>query len=477
MQPFQASTRTNGATTLSSAAVAQFQQRLRGSLLHPGDDGYEAGRAIYNGMIEKHPALIARCENVGDVMACVDFARDLDLVVAVRGGGHSGPGLGTCDGGLVIDLSPMNGVRVDPRSRTVQVEGGAVWGDVDHATHAFGLATVSGIVSTTGVGGLTLGGGHGYLSRRYGLTIDNLLEVDVVLADGSFVTANEDTHPDLFWALRGGGGNFGVVTSFTFRLHPVGTVVAGPMFWPIEKLEPTLRWYRTWLPQAPRDVYAFYLVAEVPGEPFPEAIHGRKVCGLMWCGSDPDGSLDAALEEARSVAEPLFEHVGAMSYPALQSMFNHVYPAGDQWYWKGDFVEELTDSAIAEHKRFAEVPTRKSTMHLYPIDGAVHDVDAGETAWRFRDANWSMVIAGVDSDPSNRARISDWARSYWAALHPHTAGASYVNFLMEEDDGDHRVRATYGENYDRLRKVKAAVDPDNLFRINQNIEPLGGNNR
>ena len=455
--------------TVDDTAIADFEARLRGSLLQPSDSRYDQERTLYNAMIDKRPGFIAQCTDVADVMESVKFGREHDLPVAVRGGGHNGAGLALCDDGIVIDLSAMRGVRVDPEARTVQVEGGAVWGDVDHATHAFGLATVSGIISTTGVGGLTLGGGHGYLTRRYGLTVDNLIGADVVLADGRFVHASEDEHPELFWALRGGGGNFGVVSSFEFQLHPVASVVGGPMFWPIEQLEPTLRWYRDWLPQAPTDVYAFYLVAEVPGPPFPEALHGEKVCGLMWCYTGPQDRMEAVMQPARDVAEPLFEHVGAMPYPALQGMFDGLYPPGDQWYWKGDFVRDISDEAIAAHRRFAEVPTPKSTMHLYPIDGAVHEVDEDETAWSYRDATWSMVIAGVDPEPAQGETITNWARDYWSELHPYTAGGAYVNFMM--DEGADRVQATYRDNYDRLTKVKAKYDPENLFRGNQNIPP------
>jgi len=457
-------------TMLDADAVQNLRSQLRRPLLTREDAEFEAARAVYNGMIDKRPALIAQCADVADVMAAVRFARESGVEVAIRSGGHNGPGLGTCEDGLVIDLSQMNGVRVDPVARTARVEGGSTWGDVDHATHAFGLATVSGVLSTTGVGGLTLGGGHGYLTRKYGLTIDNLLSADVVLADGSLVHAGENENDDLFWALRGGGGNFGVVTSFEYRLHPVSTIIGGPMFWPIHQLEETLRWYRRWLPELPEDVYAFYLTAEVPaGEPFPESIQGRKVCGLLWCCTGPEDEARSAMQEARDVAEPLFELTGPMPYPALQSMFDDLYPPGDQWYWKGDFVRELTDEAIAEHLRFAEVPTAQSTMHLYPVDAAVHRMGEDETAWRFRDVTWSMVIAGVDRDPANRDVISRWARDYWRALHPHSAGGAYINFMMEE--GEERIRGTYGANYPRLQAIKAKYDPENLFCVNQNIVP------
>jgi FAD/FMN-containing dehydrogenase len=421
-------------------------------------------------MIDKRPRWIVRCADVADVIAAVQFGREQGIDTAIRGGGHNGPGLALVEDGLVIDLSEMKGIRIDPEARTVRVEPGCLWRDVDHATHAFGLATVSGVISTTGVSGLTLGGGHGYLTRKYGLTIDNLLSADVVLANGEFVRASADENSDLFWALRGGGGNFGVVTSWEFRLHPVDSVVAGPMFWPLEELESTLRWYRDWLPKAPEDVYAFYLVGEVPpSEPFPEAIHGRKICGLVWCYLGPEERVDEFTQPARDAATPLFEHVGLMPYPALQSLFDDFYPPGLQWYWKGDFVREISDEAIAEHRRFAEVPTSLSVMHLYPINGAVHRVPPDDSAWAYRDVNWSMVMAGVDPDPANSDRIRSWARDYWKALHPYSAGAAYVNFMMEE--GSDRVQATYGDNYAHLREIKAKYDPKNFFHVNQNIEP------
>jgi FAD/FMN-containing dehydrogenase len=455
---------------IREAQTDELKSKLRGEVILPNDAEYDEARAIYNGMINKYPAIIVRCRNTGDVMNAVKFAWDNDLLLAIRGGGHNGPGLGTCEGGMMIDLSLMKGIHVDPHKRTALVEPGCTWGDVDHATHAFGLATVSGVISTTGVGGLTLGGGHGYLTRKYGLTIDNLLEADVVLADGRFVKASEDENEDLFWALRGGGGNFGVVTSFKYKLHPVDTVIAGPLFWPLDKLETTLKWYRDWLPNAPEENGSFYLIAEIPSAaPFPEDVQGKKVCGLMWCHTGSLEESEKAIQEARDVAEPLFEHTGPMPYPALQSLFDVFYPKGDQWYWKGDFVDEISEEAIAQHLRYAEVPTPQSCMHLYPINGAVHRVDKSETAWSKRDANWSMVIVGVDPDPRNKEKIAKWARDYWTALHPHSAGDAYINFLMEE--GEERIRGTYGDNYIRLMKIKAKYDPENFFRVNQNIQP------
>lgn len=452
------------------SATATLSETLRGTVVEPGDTGYDEARSIYNAMIDKHPTAIAQCTDVADVIAAVEHGRSGGLDTAVRGGGHNGPGLALVDDGLVIDLSPMKGIHVDPSRRTARVQPGCVWGDVDHATHPFGLGAVSGVISTTGVAGLTLGGGHGYLTRKHGLTIDNLLSADVVLADGRLVRASEEENPDLFWALRGGGGNFGVVTSFEFRLHPVDTVMAGPLFWPLEALEPTLEWYRDWLPHAAEDLYAFYLVAEVPSaEPFPADIQGEKVCGLMWCSTAAEDRTRAEIQAAKDVASPIFEHVDSMPYPVIQSMFDDLYPTGYQWYWKGDFVKEIPDEAIDVHKRFADVPTPLSTMHLYPIDGAAQRVEPDRTAFRYRDATWSRVIAAVDPDPANNERMTRWARDYWEALHPYSAGGAYVNFMM--DEGASRIEATYGANFDRLRDVKAAYDPENFFHVNQNIAP------
>jgi FAD/FMN-containing dehydrogenase len=439
-------------------------------VIQPDHQDYDEVRSLYNGMIDKRPAVIAQCANVADVINAVRFGKEQNLDTAIHGGGHNGPGLALVDDGLVIDVSNMKGIRVDPEAKTVRVEPGCRWGDVDHATHAFGLATVSGVIANTGVSGLTLGGGHGYLTRKYGLTIDNLLSADMVLADGSLVHASNQENPDLFWALRGGGGNFGVVTSFEYRLHPVDQVIGGPMFWPIDKVEPTLKWYRQWLPQAPRDVYAFYMIAKVPPAPIiPEELHERKVCGLMWCYTGPENKSDEIIQPARDVAEPLFEFIGPLPYPAIQSIFDDILSPGLQWYWKGDFISEIPDEAISEHVRFGEVPTTLSTMHLYPVDGAAHDIKTDESAWFHRDANWSMVIAGIDPDPANNEKITQWAKDYWQALHPYSTGGAYVNFMMEE--GEDRIKATYGDNYEKLRKIKAKYDPDNFFHVNQNIKP------
>lgn len=466
---------TDRRATLSPDVIADLAASLRGPLIQPRDPSYDEARAVYNAMIDKHPALIAQCADVADVIAVVNLARQHAVPLAVRGGGHSGAGLGTVDGGIVLDLGLMNGVRVDPIAHTARVEGGATLGDLHHATYPFGLATPSGIISSTGVGGITLGGGLGYLTRKFGLAIDNLLEADVVLADGSFVTASATQHPDLFWALRGGGGNFGVVTSFLFRLHPLEHLSAGPMLWPLDRASDLLRWYREFSPQAPDDVYAFFLVMTVPsGAPFPEELWGQKMCGLMWAITGAEPVTSAALEQARAhLGAPALDWVAPIAHPALQSMFDALYPAGDQWYWKADFFREIPDDAVAAHVQYAaSLPTWKSTMHLYPIDGAAGRVPREDTAWGYRDAKWGMVIVGVSPDPADAPALIAWARSYWAALHQHSAGGAYSNMMMDAtDEGAARVRAAYGENYGRLAQVKRTYDPHNLFQINQNIAP------
>ena len=460
---------TNGGTT--DAAVQELQRGFAGRLLAPQDPDYDDARTVYNAMIDRRPALIAQCADAQDVARTIGFARAHELPLAVRGGGHNGAGLGVCDDGVVADLSLLRAIEVNPEARTVRVGGGCTWGQVDQATHAHGLATPSGFISTTGVGGLTLGGGIGYLTRRYGLTIDNLLEADLVLADGTHARASAEENPDLFWAIRGGGGNFGVATSFQFALHPVSTVLAGPTFWPLEQAGQVMRAYREFLPGAPRELNGFLALLTVPpAPPFPEELHFRKVCGIVWCYiGETEKALDV-LAPMLEVAEPLMHAVGPMPYPGFQSMFDALYPPGLQWYWRADFVRELPDEAIDRHAEFgARLPTVHSTMHLYPIDGAAHDVGQAETAFSYRDANWAQVIVGVDPDPANADSIRQWTVDYWDATHPYSAGGGYVNFLMEE--GQDRVRASYGNNYRRLAEVKAAYDPDNLFHTNQNIAP------
>ena len=451
--------------------LPELSGKISGGVVGPTDAGYDEARGVYNAMIDRRPALVARCATVADVRAALDAGRRSGLPIAVRGGGHNGPGFGTVNAGVVIDLSPMHAVHVDPERRTATVQGGATWGSVDAATHEYGLATPSGIISSTGVGGLTLGGGHGYLSRRHGLTIDNLLEAEVVLADGSVVRAAEDENPDLFWALRGGGGNFGIATSFTFRLHPVRNVIAGPTAWPIAAMGDVLRWYRDFLPAQDDNLNGFFAAMTVPPvDTFPEAFHLHKACAIVWCYLGDPAGADEAFAPVREM-QPAFDGIGEVPYPALQSAFDGLYPKGLQWYWRGDFFRTIPDAAVEAHVRFSEdLPTMHSTMHIYPVDGAVNRVAAQDTAWAYRDSTFSQVIVGVDPDPAKAAELKRWAVAYSDATHPYSAGGAYVNFMMG-DEGEDQLRATYGGNYDRLRQVKAAYDPHNLFRVNHNIPP------
>ena len=456
---------------LDQPTIDSLRASLRGKVTQPGDADYDAARKVYNAMIDRRPGLIARCADVADVMTALRFGREHDLLIAVRGGGHNAGGLGVCDDGLVIDLSAIRYARVDPDARTVRVGGGTTWGEVDHATHGFGMATPAGIISTTGVAGLTLGGGIGHLTRKCGLTIDNLLEADMVLADGTFVTVSPDRHPDLFWAIRGGGGNFGIVTSFLFKLHPVDNVVAGPMLWDLEHTSEVAQWYADFIRTAPDDLSGFLAMLVVPpAPPFPEHLHHKKMCGIVWCYTGPADRFEEHFKPVRRIRPPACELVGAMPQPAMQSMFDGLYPPGLQWYWRADFVNDLSTKAIAEHAKFgAAIPTMHSSMHLYPINGAAHRVGDKDTAWSYRDATWAMVIVGVDPDPANKDRIVNWSRAYWDAVHPYSAGGAYVNFMM--DEGEERVKATYRGNYGRLAAIKKQYDPGNVFRVNQNIKP------
>jgi len=452
-------------------ALTEFRTQFRGLVIEPEDAAYNEARRVYNGMIDRKPKLIVKCTDVADVMAAVRMAKAQGLRVCIRGGGHNAAGLSVCDDGMVIDMSPMSYVRVDPSSRTVLVGAGCKWSEVDHATHAFGLAVPSGVISSTGVAGLTLGGGMGHLTRKYGLTIDNLLSVDMVLADGSFVVASADENPDLFWAVRGGGGNFGIVTSFLFEAHPVDTVCAGPMLWNLEDAADVMKWYREFITQAPEEMNGFFAMMTVPpGPPFPEELHLRKMCGIVWCYQGPLDQANKILEPIRSYRPPAFEFFAPMPYPMLQGLFDAIYPTGLQWYWKADFFKELSDAAIEKHLEHAKLlPTWQSTMHLYPVNGKANRVGESDTAFSYRDVVWSEVIVGVDPDPANRGKITGWAKNYYEALHPFGAGGAYLNFMMEE--GEERIRATFRDNYERLAAIKAKYDPGNFFNVNQNIRP------
>ncbi|HYW77000.1 MAG TPA: FAD-binding oxidoreductase [Gammaproteobacteria bacterium] len=458
---------------LTANDLENLRNGIRGAVIQPHDPSYDEARRVYNAMIDRRPRVIVQCGDVADVMRAVAFARDHDLALAVRGGAHNGAGLGVCDDGLVVDLRNLRGVRVDPVARTVRVEGGCTWGDVDHATHAFGLATPSGFISTTGVGGLTLGGGIGYLTRTYGLTVDNLVSADIVLADGRLVTASADQNPDLFWALRGGGGNFGAVTSFEFRAHPVSTVYGGPMLWPIERADTLMATWRDFILDAPEEVNGWLgLVTVPPAPPFPEEHHLKQMCAVVWCDTAPLGAAERRFETIRrEFGAPAIDFVGPVPFPALQSLFDPLYPPGLQWYWKADFFKDLSNAAIDRHvEHGARLPTLHSTMHLYPINGAAQRVGRTDTAFSYRDANFAQVIVAVAPDPSNNSGMISWARDYWDALHPYSAGGAYINMIM--DEGQEQVKAAYRDNYERLVATKSRYDPDNLFRINQNIRPV-----
>lgn len=454
-----------------SDTIAELRSQLKGTVIEPQDPAYEEARKVYNGMIDRKPRVIVMCSDAADVVTAVRTAKAIGLRASIRGGGHNGAGLSVCDDGMTIDVSRINHVLVDPATRRVMAGGGCKWRDIDHATHAFGLAVPSGIISSTGVAGLTLGGGLGHLTRKYGLTIDNLLSVDIVLADGRFVVANADENQDLFWAVRGGGGNFGVVTSFVFEAQPVHTVYAGPMLWHLDDAREVLKWYREFITTAPEEMNGFFAIMGVPpGPPFPEPLHMRTVCGIVWCYQGSSDEANALLQEIRTLRPPAFEFMADMPFPVLQSLFDGIYPPGLQWYWKADFFRELSDEAIEKHlEHGAALPSWQSTMHLYPVNGRTHRVAQDGTAFGYRDVTWSQVIVGVDGAPANREKITNWAKAYYNALHPFGAGGAYLNFMMEE--GDERIRAAYRGNYERLTAIKDKYDPSNFFSVNQNIRP------
>jgi FAD/FMN-containing dehydrogenase len=454
---------------LDPEAVAALGADLRGELLAPGDDGYDAARRVWNGMIDKHPALIARCGGVADVIAAVALARDNRLLLAVRGGGHNIAGKGTCDGGLVVDLAPMKGIRVDLGMRTVRAEGGVLWRELDRETQAFGLATTGGFISTTGIAGLTLGGGFGWLMRAHGLASDNLVAADVVTADGALVHASAEDHPDLFWALHGGGGNFGVVTSLEYRLHEVGPeVLAGPLFHPMEAARDVLRRYRDLAPTMPDALSCAAALLTSP--------EGAPLAALVPAYVGPVADGEAAVRPLRAIGSPVADLVGPLPYRSLQQLFDPAFPAGRRSYWKSGFLRGLDDGAIdtmVEH--FARVPSPHSAVFLEQFGGAVARVGPERTAFPHRSAPFNLIVLAGWDDPAADATNVAWARELWAAMRPFAAEGVYVNYLGDVgDEGADRLRAAYGAaTYDRLAKVKARYDPDNLFRVNQNIPPTG----
>jgi FAD/FMN-containing dehydrogenase len=447
---------------------------VRGETLLPADAEYDAARRIWNGAIDRRPACIVRCAGVADVVAAVRFARERDLLVAVRAGGHGVAGHAVCDGGLVIDLSPMKGIRVDPQARTARAQAGVLWGELDRETQLHGLATVGGIVTHTGIAGLTLGGGLGWLTRKYGATVDNLLAVDLVTADGELVTASESVNPDLFWGVRGGGGNFGIVTSFEYRLHPVGpTVLAGPIFHPLDEASKVLRFYREFATAAPDELMTIFELSVAPPLPFfPQDVHGKPIVmvGACYAGT-PDDGIDV-VRPLKEFGSPIVDLLEPKPYLAHQSMFDPFVPHGWHRYWKAVELPPLTDEAIdtlVEHSSTFTSP--KSYCIVFHLGGALSRVGAEDTAYGQRDAYHNMVINAVwtGDDPEPERHIA-WARDFFDALQAHASGRVYLNFLG--DEGQDRVRAAYGSrNYERLARLKRVYDPTNFFRLNQNIQP------
>ena len=453
------------------ADVEALRTRVQGEVVAAGDPDYDEARAVHNGMFDKHPLVVIRAEQPADVIAGVNFARENGLDLSIRGGGHSAPGFGTNDGGVVIDMQPMHAVNVDTATRTADVGAGATLGDLNDGTHAFGLATTGGIISTTGVAGLTLGGGIGYLTRAFGLTVDNLLSADVVLADGTSVTASEREHPELFWALRGGGGNFGAVTSFRFQLHPVDQVFAGPIFYNLEDLPAVFRMFDDFITDAPEQFGGFPAIQIAPPLPFiPENRHGDPMALTVVHWAGPLDEAEQVLKPFRDVAPIVADGTGPLPYPALNGAFDEVFPKGIRAYWKAAFVKELPDAAIAVHQEYAAtLPNVSSTMHLYPINGAAHRVAPDDTAFAYRESKYGMVILSSGMDPEGDAPRKQWVRDYYQALAPYTQPGGYINFMQDDDYG--RIRDNYRQNYDRLVAVKRTYDPNNLFHVNQNIKP------
>ncbi|HEV8564757.1 MAG TPA: FAD-binding oxidoreductase [Actinomycetota bacterium] len=455
---------------MSKPTLDQLRGQVDGEVIATGDAGYDEARAVYNAMIDRRPAVVVRPSGTEGVVAAVNFARENGLDLAVRGGGHSVPGFGTCDDGVVIDLSTMRAVTVDATNRTARAQGGATWGDFNDATHAHGLATTGGIISTTGVAGLTLGGGIGYLARGFGLSLDNLISADVVTADGRQLTASENENADLFWALRG-GGNFGVATALEFRVHPLENIYGGPMFYELADAGDVLRFYREFIADAPEQFGGFPAWQIAPPLPFiPEDRHGDTFMAFVACWAGPIEEGESVLKPFHDVAPVVAEMVGEMPYPALNSAFDALVPPGLQHYWKANFVKELTDDAIAAHLQHGpNVPAVNSTMHIYPINGACHRVAPDATAFAYRDASFATVIAGMWPDPAHNDANTRWVRDYYDATAPLSEEGGYINFMAGDDQ--RRIKANYRGNYDRLVEVKRAYDPDNVFHLNQNIQP------
>jgi FAD/FMN-containing dehydrogenase len=461
MADLQVTTISGADTVLKEATVAAFKQSLRGPLIAPDDDRYAEARQVWNGNIDRRPGLIARPAGVADVIQAVHFARDHNLLVSVRGGGHNIAGTSVCNGGLVIDLSLMKAIRVDSALRTVRAEGGVKWGEFDRETQAFGLATTGGTVADTGIAGLTLGGGHGWLGYKYGLASDNLTSVDIVTADGKFRTASDTEHPDLFWGVRGGGGNFGVVTSFEYRLHPVGPVLAGLVLHPFAKAKDVLQFYRDFSSATHAALTTYAVPMTAPD--------GTKVVAIAVCYSGPLAEGERLIAAVRQFGPPLADQIRPMAYTELQSMLDATSPPGQQYYFKAHFLREISDDAIdilIDH--FTYVPSPLSMLFFQQTGGAMQ---RGNTAYAHRDALYNLLLLAQWLDPGESERHVRWSRELWQTLRPYATGGVYVNDIGQEaDEGADQVRAAYGTNYQRLAELKQKYDPTNLFRHNQNIK-------
>lgn len=465
------------AARVGDDSLSTLNGKLRGRLLREGDDGYDDARTIWNAMIDRRPAAIARCQGTSDVVASVKFAREHNLLLSVRGGGHNVAGKAVCDGGLMIDLSPMKGIDVNPHKRTARAEPGVTLGDLDKETQIFGLATPTGIVSETGLAGLTLGGGFGWLTRKHGFTSDNLLSAEVVTAEGDVVHASEEENADLFWGIRGGGGNFGVVTSFEYRLHPVGpTILGGLLLYSLDEAREAVRFYRDFVTDAPEELGSAVVMRLAPPAPFvPEALHGRPVCAIIVCytGEIEDGKR--LLRPLRAHGEPLADKIGPKSYVAMQSMFDKGQPEGNYYYSKSEYLEELSDDALdTVLAHGATLSSPEGRVAIMQLGGAASRIDDMATATGHRDAGFVFAINNGWTDPADNERQVKWTRDFWRAIRPFSGGGTYVNFLSE-GEGQERVRAAYGsQKYKRLVALKNKYDPANLFRMNQNIKPDAG---
>jgi FAD/FMN-containing dehydrogenase len=455
-------------------SITELKTHLRVRTILPGDDDYDKARQVWNGMIDRKPAVIVRCAGVADVVEAVNFARAQNLCVAVRGGGHNVTGAAVCDGGMVIDLSAMKGIHVDPTLRTVRAQGGVTWGELDRETQVFGLATTGGLISSTGIAGLTLGGGIGWLARKYGLACDNLLSADVVTADGKVVVASPKHNSDLFWAIRGGGGNFGVVTSLEYRLHPVGPMVTGGIaLYPMDQAASVLRFYRDYISRAPDELSAFPAFITIPPLPaVPVELHGKTAIALAVCYAGPAARANRVLGPVRTFGPPLVDLIGPIPYSALQSLFDDSAPFGGLSYWKSDTLDELSDECIdvlvSHTAKLAEL-CPLTIVHIYPLRGAIARVGAHKTAYSHRAERFSTIVSATWFNPDQSETHIEWVRGLWQAMRPCASGGVQPNFLGEE--GDDRVRAAYGDNYPRLVEVKRRYDPTNFFHMNQNIAP------